>query len=320
MAEDSFNLFYPWFYQGEMSGEIYNYKGDIQNRPDIDGLKYNKNELIRLYRDFNDIDLTGKTFLLHIGANCNNYIGNAEFENCKRRLIPQFFLNSGLPSVIFIVDNFGDNSDISVLSTPELTIEKEGENKYIAAYGENEDITIYVYNTYFPTYLDEKIYYTFDEETTQFIIEKKAESDDKRFVKLFYERLQSFLLKPYYSVILSTASFANKNVTAKKLKNNIIEGYGNINFELYPEIMENMVNPKIIFITWVFGTEYFFMLKQGVKFNYKLSAIDIRTDEDKLMIYGSKEFISDIKLGKDNADYIIFNYFRDNKNNPITYI
>jgi hypothetical protein len=84
--------------------------------------------------------------------------------------------------------------------------------------------------------------------------------------------------------------------------------------------MENMVNPKIIFITWVFGGEYFFMLKQGVKFNYKLSAIDIRIDEDKLMIYGSKEFISDIKFGKDNADYIRIKYFTDKKNNPITYV
>ena len=29
MAKDTFNLFYPWFYQGEMSIEILNYKKEI---------------------------------------------------------------------------------------------------------------------------------------------------------------------------------------------------------------------------------------------------------------------------------------------------
>ena len=69
--EEVFNLFYPWFYQGEMSSQMVNYKADLENGKDI--LKYNKEELIRLYKDFDNIDLTDKVFLLHIGANCNEY-------------------------------------------------------------------------------------------------------------------------------------------------------------------------------------------------------------------------------------------------------
>ena len=42
MAEDTFNLFYPWFYQGEMSVEILNYKKELGRGRDR--LEYNKNE------------------------------------------------------------------------------------------------------------------------------------------------------------------------------------------------------------------------------------------------------------------------------------
>ena len=320
MAEDTFNLFYPWFYQGEMQTEMYNYKDELI-ASGIDRLESNKSELIRLYRDFSELDLTDKAFLLHIGANCNDYKYEeastspekvSSLNNCKLRLIPPFFIESliniGKPGIIFIVDNFGDNSDISKLSTRDINIIKtDTENKYNINkyYADDVDITIYLYNTYFPTYLDENLYYTVNGEITRFIIERRRESDDKRFVIEFYRKLKFFLLKPIFSVILSTASFRLNRVTSKRVLNaertggKVIEGNGNLDLELYPEINENMENPKVLFILWPYGTEYFLVLRYLVKFDYKEAAITFQNIDEEIKLIGREGYVTKYQLGKD---------------------
>ena len=325
--EEVFNLFYPWFYQGEMSSQMVNYKADLENGKDI--LKSNKEELIRLYKDFDNIDLTDKVFLLHIGANCNEY--NYEeasqkilsLNNCKLRLIPPFFIESviniGLSGVIFIVDNFGDNSDISNLSAEYMTIKKTDTiNKY---YIPDYDITIYVYNTYFPTYLDENMYYTVDRDTTEFIIEKRRQSSDKEFIINFYRKLESTLLKSVFSVVLSTASFRDANATSQKvLKNTLIKGEykinpgsGNLDLELYREINNIIKNKKIIFIIWPFESDYFFILKHLVKFDYRLPVIQFYIDDsNEIVLLGKKGYVTDIKLVDIRLSNYI-EYFKDKK-------
>lgn len=331
MAESKgevFNLFYPWFYQGEMMSDIENYITTLKRGSDT--LAYNKQELIRLYKDFSNIDSTDKAFLLHIGANCNKYKGGepGKLYDCKRRLIPDFFSHSSIKqnSIIFIVDNFGDDSDISKLSTDYMPIQKtDDQNKYIV---DNDDIniTIYVYNTYFPTYLDEKMYYTKSKETTQFIREKTYRSDDKRFVTEFYNKLSIFLSKSLFSVILSTASFRVPEATQKYVLNvpGVIDegfkrelGTGNIDLELYPEIIEIINDPKIIFITWPFESEYFYILKHLAKFKYRelgILYIDKNPDTNQFEIYGFrevKENIVDFTFLENILDSKLFReYFR----------
>jgi len=301
--EEAFNLFYPWFYQGEMMSDIENYITALKKGDDT--LKSNKQELIRLYKDFSNIDLTDKAFLLHIGANCNNYKDGepGKLYDCKSRLIPDFFNQSSINqnSIIFIVDNFGDDSDISKLSTDYIRIEKtREENKYIVD-NDGINITIYVYNTYFPTYLDENKYYTKSKETTQFIREKTHRSDDKRFVTEFYNKLSVFLSKSLFSVILSTASFRVAEATQKYVLNEygVIDGgfkremgTGNVDLELYPELIEIIKDPKIIFITWPFESEYFYILKHLAKFKYReqgILYIDKNPDTNQFEIYGLRD-------------------------------
>ena len=301
--EEVFNLFYPWFYQGEMISDIENYINHLKRGHDT--LAYNKQELIRLYKDFSNIDLTNKAFLLHIGANCNHYKDGepGKLYDCKSRLIPDFFNQSSINqnSIIFIVDNFGDDSDISKLSTHYIRIEKtHEENKYIVD-NDGINITIYVYNTYFPTYLDEKMYYTKSKETTQFIREKTYRSDDKRFVTEFYNKLTIFLSKSLFSVILSTASFRIPEATQKYVLNDtdVIDGgfkrelgTGNVDLELYPELIEIIKDPKIIFIMWPFESEYFYILKHLAKFKYReigILYIDKSDVTNQFEIYGLRD-------------------------------
>ncbi len=47
--EEAFNLFYPWFYQGEMMSDIENYISALKKGDDT--LKSNKQELIRLHNE-----------------------------------------------------------------------------------------------------------------------------------------------------------------------------------------------------------------------------------------------------------------------------
>jgi hypothetical protein len=323
--EEVFNLFYPWFYQGEMMSDIENYISALKRGSDT--LAYNKQELIRLYKDFSNIDLTDKAFLLHIGANCNHYKGGepGKLYDCKSRLIPDFFNTSSINqnSIIFIVDNFGDDSDISKLSTDYIRIEKtHEENKYIVD-NDGINITIYVYNTYFPTYLDENKYYTKSKETTQFIREKTHRSDDKRFVTEFYNKLSVFLSKSLFSVILSTASFRSASATQKYVLNEygVIEhelGTGNVDLELYPELIEIIKDPKIIFITWPFESEYFYILKHLAKFKYIVPGIlyiDKNPDTNQFEIYGNREIeenIVDFTIFENILHFKLFReYFRE---------
>jgi hypothetical protein len=327
--KEVFNLFYPWFYQGEMMSDIENYISALKKGDDT--LKSNKQELIRLYKDFSNIDLTDKAFLLHIGANCNHYKGGepGKLYDCKSRLIPDFFNTSSINqnSIIFIVDNFGDDTDISKLSTSNMPIEKtDDQNKYTVD-NNGIKITIYVYNTYFPTYLDENKYYTKNKETTQFIREKTHRSDDKRFVTEFYNKLSVFLSKSLFSVILSTASFLSPSATQKYVLNEygVIDGgfkrelgTGNVDLELYPEIINIIKDPKIIFIMWPFESEYFYILKHLAKFKYIVPGIlyiDKNPDTNQFEIYGNRDIeenIVDFTIFENIVNFKLFReYFRE---------
>lgn len=288
MAEEkkdelSSQLFYPWFFGGELKSEIENYI----NGP-INYLDPFKNELLRLYNEFNQPPEPNTIYILNIGANC--YDDNDI--SCSHRELPDFILHSiksDCKIKLLLVDNFKENyvpktTKNYLFSPSEIT--KIDENNWDIA----NFINIKLFRTYFPSdYPTKKAFYPTSKQY-QIIEELKNTSLDREFIKSFYSKLAEFVnnvcMIGSLFINISTASFKNDSVTESidyegKEGN---EGSGNRNLELYPELL-NLISPlteKCFYLfVWPFESEY--MQLYGTKLFVKYN------DTEQIVINYSRE-------------------------------
>jgi hypothetical protein len=267
MAEEVNRLFYPWFFGGELKGEIENYL----NGPE-DHLDSFKAELLRLYDEFNQIPEENTLYILNIGANCSE-----EDLPCWHREIPSFILGSvasPLKIKVLLVDNFKEGY---VPKTTRLELFSDSIQTE-TGWSIPDFLDIKLFRTYFPSNYPTKKAFSPRSHQYQIIEERKRLSLDEEFINSFYSKLDQFVAGVCrvgsIFIALSTASFKNDFVTesiAYEGKQDQ-DGYGNRTLELYPELL-NIINPStsscFYLFVWPFESEYMqlFGTKVFVKYN-----------------------------------------------------
>lgn len=292
MAEQSSEnrLFYPWFFGGEMKGEIENYI----NGP-TDHLDSFKDELLRLYEEFNKIPEENTVYVLNIGANCSE--GDLP---CWHREIPNFILSAIETSKIklFLVDNFKENY---VPKTTQIPMFKDASIQTETGWSiPDMMMDIKLFRTYFPSnYATKKAFHPTSRQY-QIIEELKSLSLDEKFINSFYSRLEQFIAGVCrvgsLFITISTASFRLDSVTESIDYDGKIgkEGYGNRTLELYPELL-NMISPStencFYLFVWPFESEY--MQLFGTKLNIKYN--DMIEEQIRIQNKGGRLVIKPLK-------------------------
>lgn len=309
MAEDVSNhrLFYPWFFGGEMRGDIENY---INGSPEkLESFKY---ELLRLYDEFSQIPEENTVYILNIGANCSE-----EDLPCWYREIPPFILgsiNSQLKIKVLLVDNFKEGY-VPKTTRIELFADSIQTETGWSVPGLMD---IKLFRTYFPSNYPTKKAFFPSSRQYQIIEELKRMSLDERFINSFYSRLEQFVAGVCsvgsIFITLSTASFKNDSVTESisYTGKQEQEGYGNRTLELYPELL-NLINPStsncFYLFVWPFESEYMqlFGTKGFVKYNDMSGEyIKIEKKGERLVLIPLKKELGAFKNTNSKFFQIIF--------------
>ena len=96
-------------------------------------------------------------------------------------------------------------------------------------------------------------------------------SRDKEFVSQFYENLRMFINRSVASIyFVSTATFLNNEATENK---------GNINFEMFPEILLLVGTERFILLVWPYNSLFYYSWGTIKRINYT-ELIDMK--EEKL--------------------------------------
>jgi len=240
MATETNQLFFPWYFLGEFRINIMN---TVYNPCFVQKQKI---ELFRLSSDLETLDISKYEMIyINIGAaNVNNYMGMI-------RQLPLFVESKQVRTLVILIDKF--NSIPSVLKHKEFI--KISYNTY-----SNGIIDIKIYNTFLPTWLKARIQKFTDKEAKKTIIENQENSRDKEFVYQFYENLRTFINRsnqPIYFV--STATFMNNEAT---------ENSGNINLELFPEVLLLVGMEKFILLVWPYNSTYYYSWGTMKRINY----------------------------------------------------
>jgi len=248
MSYQTSNLFYPWYFLGEFRTNIAN----VINDPMC--MDEEKGELIRLSHDFATLDTSEYEMIYsNIGAaNITDSLG-------ALRQIPMFFEYSSRALVI-LIDRF--NSPPSILRRGDFTMTSR--NTY-----SNGLIDVRIYNTFFPTWLDSKFQIFRDENVKNEIIKIQENSRDREFVSQFYENLRMFIKRSVASIyFVSTATFLNNQATENK---------GNINLEMFPEILLLIGTERFVLLVWPYGSLYYYSWGTIKRINYT-ELIDLREE------------------------------------------
>ena len=303
MAEESIHhrLFYPWFFGGEMKGDIENY---INGPTDsLDSFKY---ELLRLYDEFSQIPEENTVYILNIGANCSE-----DDLPCWYREIPPFILGSISTSKIkvLLVDNFKEGY---VPKTTRIDLFSDS-IKTETGWSVPGFMDIKLFRTYFPSNYPTKKAFFPTSHQYQIIEELKRLSLDEEFINSFYSKLEEFVAGVCrvgsIFITLSTASFKNDSVTESiaYIGKQDQEGYGNRTLELYPELL-NIITPLtsdcFYLFVWPFESEYMqlFGSKSFVKYN-DMSGENIKIEKKgrKLVLTPLKKELGTFKNTKSKA-------------------
>ena len=251
MACETHDLFYPWYFLGEFRTNIEN----VINDPIC--MDEEKRELIRLSHDFESLDTSEYEMIYtNIGAaNVTDYLGIV-------RQMPMFIEYANVRTLVILIDRF--NSIPSILRHREFTMVSH--NTY-----SNGVIDIRIYNTFFPTWLDSKLQVFPNIHTKNNIINMQERSRDKEFVSQFYENLRMFINRSVASIyFVSTATFLNNEATENK---------GNINFEMFPEILLLVGTERFILLVWPYNSLFYYSWGTIKRINYT-ELIDMK--EEKL--------------------------------------
>lgn len=268
MAEEiNHRLFYPWFFGGELRGEIENYINGPTDH--LDSFKY---ELLKLYNEFSQMPEENTLYILNIGANCSE-----TDLPCWYREIPNFILGSltgSFKTKVLLVDNFKEGY---VPKTTRLELFSDS-IKTETGWTIPGFLDIKLFRTYFPSNYPTKKAFSPNSPQYQIIEELKRLSLDEEFINSFYSRLEEFVANVCrvgsIFITISTASFKNDSVTesigyeGKEGQ----EGYGNRTLELYPELL-NMISPStsncFYLFVWPFESEYMqlYGTKSFLKYN-----------------------------------------------------
>lgn len=236
-----YNLFYPWFFLGEFKTSIVNTISDTEL------MIAEKNELLRLFYDLNSIEISNyKKIYINIGSNSLDTFG-------IYRQFPLCMENNDGKTLVILIDNF--KTLPAILECVNAT-----ETNYNTFSCEKADFKIY--NTFFPTFLNINKYKNKFKDKKLFskILENQTKSDDQSFVLNFYKILKSFISRaPCYVYIVSTATFS---------ENSAIENSGNINLEMFSEILDLINTNKFILFVWPYNSYYFYFYGTRVRIDY----------------------------------------------------
>jgi hypothetical protein len=232
------NLFYPWFYKGEFTTCLAN---TILN-PTSSNNK--KKELQRLTNDLTIIKPNNTQVYINIGSSSNS-------QQNKLRQLPMFLTEKNI--LIILIDTF--------TTLPEIITDLECLKISHNTYSKN-NITIKLYNTYLPTFLNSHKVRFIDNNFNNTIRLKQDSSDDEKFVEHFYSCLNTFITNVDkgngYTIIVNTATFSEINATGN---------IANLNFEMFPELLN--VFGKVLLLVWPFNTFYFFIVGTMDKIHYR---------------------------------------------------
>lgn len=251
MDTQSTQLFYPWYFLGEFRMNITN----AVNNPFW--MNNEKRELVRLSDDLVNLDVSEYEFTyMNIGAD-----DNSDLLSIIRQL-PMFVECREVRTLVILVDKF---NIIPHVITHKNFI-KKSDNIYTNGY-----IDIRVYNTFFPTWLEARLQNFRDKKIKKCIVKRQESSNDREFVSSFYENLRIFIERSMGSIyVVSTATFRNASST---------ENTGNINFEMFPELLLFVGLERFILLVWPFGSMYYYSWGTMKRIKY-IELIDI--DEEKL--------------------------------------
>jgi hypothetical protein len=301
MAEEKSNsftqLFYPWFFGGELKGQIENYiNGD---KGYLDTFKH---ELIRLYQEFSQPPEENTIYILNIGANCTD-----DDLPCWHRELPNFILNGLLTNTkikLLLVDNFKEGYVPKTVRRNRDYASKT-ETGWIV---EDMNMEIKMFRTFFPSFYETRKAYFPVSKQYKTIEERRSLSEDREFIDSFYSKLEQFTERlcqvGSMFIVISTASFKYDNVTesidyqGKKFS----EGNGNRTLELYPELI-NIIQPStsdcFYLFVWAFESEYVQLFGSNVRLKYHedplydTPQINIDKINDKLVLIPVKKDIRD---------------------------
>jgi hypothetical protein len=264
--ENTTNLFYPWFFGGELRGQIENYingdKGYLDNF---------KHELIRPYQEFRQPPEENTIYILNIGANCTD-----DDLPCWHRELPNFIFNGLLVDAkmkLLLVDNFKEGYiPKTVRRNREYTTQTE--TGWIV---NDMNIEIKLFRTFFPSFYETKKAYSPYSKQYKTIEEQRNISDDQDFINAFYSSLQQFTESlcnvGSIFIVISTASFRHDAVTESidYQGKNGSEGAGNRTLELYPELI-NLIQPStsncLYLFVWPFDSEYVQLFGTNIRIKY----------------------------------------------------
>lgn len=309
--KDTPNLFYPWFFGGELKGQIENYISDKENH-----LNPFKSELINLYNEFTKTPEEKTIYILNIGANCSD----DDLPSWHREL-PDFILggiraDADVKIKLLLVDNFKDDYiPKTVVRDREFAVQTET-GWLVRDY----NLEIKLFKTFFPSYYETKKAYRPASKQYKTIEKKRKASDDENFVLQFYSQLQQFISETCsvgsLFITLSTASFKYSHVTesipyeGKQGQ----DGYGNRTLELYPEliniIQDSNSNCFYLFV-WPFESEHFYLFGSRYRIKYMdQDALQFNFKNGKLILTPIRK---NMQTNFKNSQKTLFSFLQDER-------
>jgi hypothetical protein len=269
---DDFEIFYPWFYGGELKSLIIN---NINNPEDFVTMKY---QLINLMNDLKNIEIKPNSIInIHIGFNSEN--SESPYLSNIRNSLSYVHTNS-TTQYNFMIDKFYTDLQDNVTSV------------------NNKTITTKYYNTFFPTYLSvDKVFIKTDKYYN--IISDNAIKDIK-FIQQFYKVFEKFvnIISKTQSIIFvwNSSVYGILNSTSTLTS----KGLGNISCEMFSELLNFIPYNRFYIFSWIYNTQYYVYLKQFIFFKYTNNntlLVDIGND----IVSFNKDFYEDLnKVNKYN--------------------
>ena len=245
-----YKLFYPWYFKGEFLTKMINRK--------YNNTSFMINQLLELNKDL--LSMTSDIYdviYFNIGSADNLH---TTYENTIRQF-PEFLCNYEKILVI-LVDNFTQQPEILQL----FPFEEISCNKY-----QYENITVWIYKTFIPTFLNTRST-ILPKEYSRGIIEEQRNSDDKLFVKEFYNNLNMFLSRSTcVSYIVNCATFISEFACGPGLNMDLI---------LFPEIKQ-LFSEKIKVLIWPNQSHKFFIYGSRSCIDYINDTYDSDLDKNK---------------------------------------
>jgi hypothetical protein len=264
---DDFEIFYPWFYGGELKNTIIN---NINNPEDFVSMKF---QLLKLMNDLKYIEIQPNSIInIHIGFNSEN--SESPYLSDIRNCLP-YVNTTSKTQYNFMIDIFDTDLEDTITNV------------------NNKDVITNYYNTFFPTYLSvDKV---FLKTNKYYDVIYSNSIKDKKFIEQFYDVFEIFLanISKTQSMVFvwNSCVYSMFNSTSTLT----FKGLGNVGYEMFSELLKFMSNDRIYMFSWLYNTEYYLYLKQFIFFKYTHHNILLVDIGNNLVLF-NKDFKEHLKM------------------------